>query len=221
MRLLICDDHVMLSEAFAELIAELGHVAFVCSNPDSALEAARGLNIDVCLMDLNFDSGESGIDAIAEITNSLPHVKVVVLSGFDDEDTIRAAREAGASGYICKSSSAMNVVDAVCNKAYDNYFVIRSDPVDDQASKANRKGSRFSIRSLTARELEVLEHLIDGASAAQIAMELQISYATARTHIQRILTKLGAHNRLEAVARANAQGVGGRSAPSTSSRRGG
>jgi DNA-binding NarL/FixJ family response regulator len=210
MRLLICDDHTMLSEALADLVSEQGHVAFVCSNPSRALEAIRQLEIDVCLMDLNFVSGESGMDAIVEIANTMPRIKIVVLSGFDDEETIREAREAGANGYICKSSSAMSVVEALCDVRDDNYFVIGADISDEEVPKREGKVSGFSVRSLTARELEVLEHLIDGASAAQIAMELEIAYATARSHIQRILTKLGAHNRLEAVAKANAQGVVGR-----------
>jgi DNA-binding NarL/FixJ family response regulator len=149
-------------------------------------------DIDVCLMDLTFP-GASGFDAIRAITASSPTTHVVVLSGSSTSE--ERALDAGATAFVVKDDDLERVIGVV--EHVHRHGVAPASPRGSSDPVTAGDGSRTH---LTAREQEVLERLVRGERTQAIAAGMGISYATARTHVQNVLHKLGVHSRLEAVA---------------------
>lgn len=218
MRVLVCDDHVMFAEALASWLWRRGCESFSCGNAQEAVRLAREVDLDLCLMDLAFPGGVGGVvDCISKIKADVPGLRVVVLSGVINTEVVNVAVAAGASGFICKASASSGIADAVIECLTTNTFFVLG-PTGWKAmpseTSAGQGASVVRPSVLTARERQVLDHLTNGQSAARIALALGITYATARSHVQSILTKLGAHNRLEAVAIAAARGLNAPPVPS-------
>jgi len=159
---------------------------------------------DVVLMDVRMP-GRDGIDATAEIVASLPDVRVLVLTTFDEDDHLYGALRAGASGFLLKNSSPEDLVRAV-------HLVAAGDAVLDPAVTA-RVMARVAagpatpapgrdesvIARLTEREKDVLALLTRGRTNAEIAGDLGVGEATAKTHVSRVLAKLAVRDRVQAV----------------------
>jgi two-component system nitrate/nitrite response regulator NarL len=204
MKVVICDDHRIFSEALSVVLAGRGWtVAGRASDAQETIALVRQHEPDVCLLDVHFPSG-SGVDCIGDILDASPDTKVVMLSGSADRETMARALAAGARGYATKGDDLDNVVDVIA-RVHDGEVVVRTgrQTVPEQPANGSRRGP-FAF--LTSREREVLEHLVRGQSTAVLADELQISYATARSHVQNVLMKLGVHSQLQAVAYAVANG---------------
>lgn len=210
MRILLCDDHTMFSEALAVVLGARGHHVVGCTiSPEEAIAVSREQPVDVCLLDLQFQSGTS-LPAIPELMAVSPQMKVVVLSATDDVHLLRAAVQAGAHGVAGKIDNIDNVV-AVAERVHAGEMVIA-----DRSLRAAVMGSANHVppspaqelaRFLTDREREVLQRLVQGESTALLAKNMGVRYSTARTHIQNVLTKLGVHSKLEAVAMAVNEGL--------------
>jgi DNA-binding NarL/FixJ family response regulator len=181
------------------------HVEVVAEVSDG-MEAARQVqrhHPDVALLSAHLDNG-GGIESTRRIKEIAPSCRVLIIDDKQSETALMAALEAGASGYLTKSSSSRDLLDSINSQ---NAAEVRVPPemhrtllaqllerLDQQAQIIEH------ITRLTPREREILSLLVGGASTKSIALRLVISPETARTHIQNILEKLGVHSRLQAVA---------------------
>jgi two-component system nitrate/nitrite response regulator NarL len=210
----------MFSEALSYLIRDRGHEAFVCSDPTTVFDLVHAMYVDVCVMELIFDGEEGGISWIRKIKAERREVRIVVLSGLSTEEAIEEARLAGADAFVAKGSNARSVLDVVCGARRDDSYLVEGPSqtwLPSIAARARtrtrtRNSTTIALDSLTVRERQVLNSLVAGASNSRIAQELGITYSTARSHVQRILTKLGVRSRLEAAAvlsasRSNPSGI--------------
>ncbi len=205
-RVLICDDHVVFAEAFALLLRRRGFDVVTCVDPIDAHDIVREHPVDVCLMDFSFPSGVDGIEATRRLRSEHPALAVVMLTGAARDDVSQAAGTAGASGFVSKTAGADVVIDSILRvNAGTGFFAESSETRQPRAKRAD--AGDLCLASLTSREAEVLARMVSGENAGVIAMNLGISYATARTHVQRVLVKLGAHSVVEAVAIAARQGL--------------
>ncbi|WP_253777490.1 response regulator [Goodfellowiella coeruleoviolacea] len=196
---MVVDDHPMWRDGVARDLTERGFdVRATAADAESAVRIARAVRPDVVLMDLNL--GEStGVDATLRITGELPNTRVLVLSASGEHGDVLEAVKAGASGYLVKSASVAELVEAVIRTAAGDavftpglaglvlgeYRRMAATPDDDQLPR------------LTERETEVLRLVAKGLTARQIASRLVISHRTVENHVQSTLRKLQLHNRVE------------------------
>ncbi|MGH9152797.1 MAG: LuxR C-terminal-related transcriptional regulator [Acidimicrobiales bacterium] len=197
-RVVICDGHKVFGEAMASVLAGHGYDVVACTGDlPSGLAAVARHGPDLYLVDLHFGGGTSGLDAVRR---SSPGTRIVVVSGTGDAGTV--ARAAGADGFVAKHRRLNDILDAIARVAAgEEVFHDPAPAVSRPRPPAGRREP--SLSALTGREREVLDRLVEGKGTAALALELGISYATARTHIQRLITKLGVHSKLEAVALVN------------------
>ena len=202
-RLLIVDDHRMFVDSLVRLLDEepdLGVVGFSYTIAD-AIRTIGTLRPDVVLLDYRVPDGDAP-ECIAQLREAAPSTRVLVMTGLTDEATLDAARKAGSHGIVTKDRAAQDLVESI-------RAVAAGGVVTQAATRSPRRASPrvAADRPLSAREREVLVELAAGRSTEEIASLLAISTVTVRNHIQRILPKLGAHSRLEAVALAIEAGV--------------
>jgi two-component system, NarL family, nitrate/nitrite response regulator NarL len=195
----------MVAEGLTEVLSATGHIEVVgCAGTVAdALRLAAQLAPDVVVMDYRLPDGD-GLAAAAAIRGRHPATAVVMVTASDHETLVTAAVEAGCSAYVTKDRAGREVVAAVETAA-------RGD-VAFPASVLARLLPRGTAAprqtgALTPREVEVLRLMADGRSSRDIADTLVLSVSTIRNHTQNILTKLGAHSRLEAVTIATRQGI--------------
>ena len=210
MRLLLCDDHVLLLEALAAALTARGHeVVATVADPSSVAEVARRLAPDVCILDISFPDGD-GIEAASEIATVAPDTKVLILSATYDPALVRAAFEVGALGFVQKDESLEEVLTAVRRLGEGEVAVdprlLRAAMREPRAAPAPARRS-VEAALLTPRETEVLVHLVAGDTTSEIGRALGVASSTARTHIQNVLIKLGVHSRLQAAAFAVRHGL--------------
>ena len=214
MRVLICDREAILAEALGSLLARNGCETMTCVDPGMAAEMMVRHDMEVCVTELDFGPALSGIEVIRAVKTAKPQATIVVLSSRSDPDLVEAAEAAGAKSFLCKTHST-GIADEIFDSLLRIGFVVRRCRRPFESTERVPEG----IRGLTRRELQVLEQLVNGHTAPVIARNLEVTYATARTYVQRVLDKLGVHTRLEAVALAASEGLlskelrGGGSAP--------
>ena len=200
MRLLICDDHRLFLEGLSMALTDNEHtVVATALDPDEAVEAAREQQPDVCLLDVSFPHA-NGLSAIARIHKESPDTKVVMLSGSINRSLVADAIAQGAQGFVGKDKPVGAILDAL-EMAYQGYLAV--DPLvlqDVLRPQAQNDDPLGKLKFLTEREWEALRCILDGLSTDQIADQLGVRPSTARTHVQSMLTKLGVHSRLQAVA---------------------
>ncbi|MEO6086994.1 MAG: response regulator transcription factor [Umezawaea sp.] len=196
---MVVDDHPLWRDGVARDLAERGFdVVATASDGASAMRIARAVRPNVVLMDLNL--GElSGVDATAMITGELPGTRVLVLSASGEHDDVLQAVKAGASGYLVKSASAEELVDAVNRTAVgDAVFTAGlAGLVLGEYRRMAATPDEEDKPQLTERETEVLRLVAKGLTARQIATRLVISHRTVENHVQSTLRKLQLHNRVE------------------------
>ncbi|MCE0764017.1 response regulator transcription factor [Pseudonocardia kujensis] len=207
---MVVDDHPIWREGVARDLGERG-LEVVATAPDAgaAVRIAPAVRPQVVLMDLNL--GEtSGVDAIAGIVGKLPDTRVLVLSASGEHADVLEALKAGATGYLVKSASAEELVDAVHRTA-------RGVPVftpglaglvlGEYRRLAQRPAGEPAVPALTERETEVLRQVAKGLTAKQIGERLVVSHRTVESHVQNTLRKLQLHNRSQLVRYALEQGL--------------
>jgi len=199
-RVLIADDHY---------IVRLGLTALVNTEPDmeviaEAADGAQALELfakcapDLALLDMRMPV-KNGIQTTLEIRNRFPAARILMLTAFDGDEEIRKALEAGAQGYVLKSSSGEKLIPAVRAVAAGQRWI--------PAEVAVRLASRNSFEKLTARELQVLQELAKGLANKEIAEVLRITEHTVKDHLKSILGKLRVADRTEAVTTAVQRGI--------------
>jgi NarL family two-component system response regulator LiaR len=207
-RVLITDDHAIVRKGIRALLATEPdiEVAGEAGDGQDAIAKAHGLRPDVILMDLVMP-GTDGLEAIRHIANHQPEIRILVLTSFDGDDKVFPAIEAGALGYLLKDSGPEELVKAihqVCRGESSLHPSIARKLLRELASSQDRRSARDL---LTKRELDVLRLVAQGHSNREIADRLIISEATVRTHVSKILAKVGLSNRTQAALYALKQGL--------------
>lgn len=201
--LVVADDQATVREALAVMLDLAEDVSVVATATDGAqaVEAAERHRPDVLLMDLNMPV-MSGVEATARIHSAVPGTAVLVLTTFDDDESILAALQAGASGYLTKDADRTTILRAVrvaaegqtvlAPEVQRRLLALASGPA--RPAPPEDRGAH-----LTAREQEILALIGEGLRNRQIATRLVISEATVKTHINNLFAKADLHSRADAV----------------------
>jgi DNA-binding NarL/FixJ family response regulator len=206
-RLLICDDHRLLTDALVSLVATdpgLELVADPVDNGYDAVELCRTHHPDVAMMDIEMPGDIDGLEATRRIRQVSPKTRVVVVSGHQRPTVMVEAIEAGAAGFLDKNTAFDDLMSTVRAAAAGEVLVdpaVLAELLPRLAAErraADDAEKRLGL--LTPREREVLGLMAEGCRSDAIAARLFISPPTVRTHAQNILSKLGVHSQLEAVA---------------------
>jgi DNA-binding NarL/FixJ family response regulator len=210
-RLLIADDHPAYRRGLELMLAGRAEIEIVgeADSGKRALELAASLAPDVILMDIRMP-GLDGIEATRRLTRSGSTAAVVVLTMFEDDDSVFAAMRAGARGYLLKDAEQDEIERAIRAAAAGGAIFgpeIAQRVIAHFASGSGSIGAAFP--SLTEREREVLERVAGGKGNATIAHELMISLKTVRNHVSNIFTKLQVSDRSQAIVKAREAGLGG------------
>lgn len=210
-RVLLVDDHPLFLDGMRAMVGRVGWAEVVgeAGEAEAALSLALDLQPDVVVMDLQLPNG-SGIDATRSITSALPNTAVLVLTMFDDDDSIFAATRAGARGYLLKGSSRDEVLRALASVAAGEAVfgpgVARR--VLRYFGDLGQLGRLEPLPSLTAREREILVLMAAGKRNAEIAAALFLSPKTVRNNVSNIFSKLHVADRAAAIIRARDAGLG-------------
>ena len=209
-RVLVVDDHPVWRDGVRADLDSSGRAVVVAEAPDGgeAIQQARETMPDVVLMDLNLPTVR-GVDAIRRIVEESPHVKVLVLSATGEEADVLEAVKVGASGYLLKSATAGEIVDAVARvRAGEPVFSANlAGLVLGEFRRMSGAVARCSEPGLTPRETEVLKLVAKGYTYREIADKLFISVKTVQNHVQNILTKLQLSKRYELMRYAIKRGL--------------
>jgi DNA-binding NarL/FixJ family response regulator len=209
-RVVLADDHPAFLRGLATMLAESDEVEVVgtATDGEAAVTAVRELLPDVVVMDLHMPRLD-GVEATARVRRLAPGTAVLVLTMHDDDASLRAALQAGASGYLLKEAGGPEVLRALAGVAAGEAVFGRglAPRVLDRVAAAPAPATA-ALPELTARELEVLDLLARGRSNGQIAAALFLSAKTVRNHVSNILVKLGVPDRHAAAERAIAAGLG-------------
>jgi DNA-binding NarL/FixJ family response regulator len=202
-RVVLVEDHDMVAEAMTLAMQRADDIEIVARARSiaTALAEVRRCAPDVVLLDRRLPDGD-GIDAIGRLT-AAGAGRVLVLTGEATASVAARVAEAGGAGLVLKSSGLDELEDAV-RRVADGEAVFGAEFL---AGVLNRLTGRTPSATLTARERQTLGHLADGASTAEIADRLGVAHNTVRNHVQRVLEKLGARSKLEAVAIARREGM--------------
>jgi DNA-binding NarL/FixJ family response regulator len=196
---MVVDDHPIWRDGVARDLSERGfEVRATAADADAAVRIAKAVRPDVVLMDLNLGE-ESGVTATGHITGELLETRVLVLSASGEHADVLEAVKAGASGYLLKSASVEELVDAVTRTASgDAVFTpgLAGLVLGEYRRLAADPEPRNQPR-LTDRETDVLRLVAKGMTARQIATKLVLSHRTVENHVQSTLRKLQLHNRVE------------------------
>ena len=213
-RVLLVDDQALFREGLETLLSIHKDIQVVgqASNGQEAIDLALKLRPGVILMDMQMPV-LNGVGATRRLKGLLPDCRVIVLTTFDDKETIFDALRAGAVGYLLKDVGSAQLAESIRRTARGESIL---DP--SVAAKVVAEFSRVSSLvtatnsevlpdPLSEREIEVLRLVTVGMSNREIAEKLIISAGTAKTHIHNLCGKLGAHNRTEAAMRARELGL--------------
>jgi NarL family two-component system response regulator LiaR len=201
-RILIADDHFVVRQGLATLLAPRNGMEVVgaAATGSEAVELAATLAPDVILMDMVMPEMD-GVTAIVHIRQQNPQARILVLTSFGEREQVAAAVRAGALGYLLKDSSPDELFDAIRSVHRGNLHIpqalarelLQAPPPPGAAATAALDRAAF-----TARELEVLRLLAQGKSNREIGEALYIGATTVRSHVSSILLKLNVDNRTQA-----------------------
>ena len=204
-RVLVCDDHVIVREGLKRLIETAGDivVAGEAGSGEEAVETVSRVHPDVVLMDIRLP-GMDGVATTAVIREKFPSTRILALSTFVDDDLIFGALRAGAHGYLAKDVEPERLFDAIRSVAASKsimsdevvnrlvHRIVTGHPLDPRPGSA--------LERLTAQERVVLRLVAEGLTNQDIADSLCLSIKTVKSHLSNIFAKLDVHNRAQAVA---------------------
>jgi DNA-binding NarL/FixJ family response regulator len=209
-RVLVVDDHDLLRAGLATVLGVDPDIEVVGEAADgtAAVRMAAELDPDVVLMDVEMPGGD-GITATARIAHECPRSRVLVLTTFDLDDYVLGALRAGASGFLLKTTPPRELTAAVRSCAAGEMTLgptVIARLVDTYVARPATTALPV-LANLTARETEVLRVMARGLSNAEIGAELYLAETTVKTHVARILHKLGVRDRVQAVVLAHDSGM--------------
>ncbi|MBK9344414.1 MAG: response regulator transcription factor [Dehalococcoidia bacterium] len=210
-RVLLVDDHAVIRQGLKMLLESRPEIEVVadCENGREALLAVERLRPDVVLMDVVMP-GLNGIEATRQIRKASSSTRVVILSGFVDEEQITGALRNGASGYLVKNSDVSELVLAIqtVHRGNQYYSAALSEGFDipELQLQARRPEQKTGVDTLTAREREVLQLIAEGHTNSRIAEELVVSVKTVEAH-KAHMDKLKAKSRTDLIRYALKRGI--------------
>jgi len=196
-RVVIADDHNVVRKGIRDLLSDEDDIDVVgeARNGQEAVDLASALKPDVVVMDIAMPE-LSGVEATRQIRASIPSVRVLVLTAYEDDPYIYSLLDAGAAGYILKTAESREIVRAVRTTAAGQSAI---DPAVAPRLIARLVQPAPSGDTLTERELDVLRRAARGLTNKQIGADLAISDRTVQNHLANIYAKLGVASRTEAV----------------------
>ena len=204
----IADDHEVVRRGIRSLLLTIEDIEVVgeAATGDDAVAIATELVPDVVLLDLQMPGGH-GLDATRQITTVLPSVAVVILTMYEDADSIDAALRAGARGYLLKGASQDDVVQAI-RAAARGHVILGPGAAERLLDRLNtRAAGSVVFPQLTDRERDVLSLVANGQNNTAIGQALHLAPKTIANHVSNILTKLQIADRAEAIVAARRAGL--------------
>ncbi len=197
-RLLIADDHTFYREGVRAMLQGLPEIEVIgeAVDGDEAIASAESLQPDVILMDIKMP-GINGIEATRRILHASPHIKTLIVTMFEDDDSVFAAMRAGARGYLVK---AVYRGEAIFSPAIAQRMI-------HYFSALPQSASAIAFPDLTEREREILYLIAQGKNNTAIAHHLTISLKTVQNHVSNIFSKLQVADRAQAIVRARDAGL--------------
>ncbi len=197
----IVEDSEILRRGLATLLNDTPdlHCRSTCADGEEALQRLPADAPDIVLMDIRLP-GMSGIECVARLAARLPKVRILMLTAYEDSEDIFQSLAAGAHGYLVKSTTPEQLLDAVREVAAGG------SPISGSVARKmvdffRTQPAAGGFAALAPREREVLKLLADGCPYKEIAAAMQVSLGTVRTYIERIYEKLHVHNRTDAVVK--------------------
>ena len=212
LHILLVDDHVLFRKGVDAVLATRPEIEVVGEADDGlqAIDLARQTMPDVILMDINMPNCD-GLEATRRIKGEMPHVKVVMLTVSDEDKNLFEAIKAGAQGYLIKDLKPdllFEMLDVLARGETPLSSAMATKILQEfQAPDQSTGDVQQVVEPLTAREIEVLELIVEGQSNKEIAEALVISESTVKNHLRNILEKLHLRNRIQAAVYAVRQGL--------------
>lgn len=208
-RIVIADDHPLFRKGMRTLLAGVPEVTLIgeAENGDEAVALTTDFQPDIVLMDLQMP-GRSGVQATRDILDICPMTKILVVTLFDDDDSVFLALRAGAHGYVLKDTDEEEMIRAI--RAVANGEAIFSPAIATRVLayfSSPRRGNPEAFPTLTDRERDILGFIAKGRNNAAIARELSLSPKTAANHVSNVFGKLHVADRAEAIVRAREAGL--------------
>ena len=205
-RVLIADDHTLFRRGLVSLLNETGEfmVAGEAGNGPEAVQLAAALRPDVVLMDVHMPGG-GGVEAVEQLSKTSPALPVIMLTVSDTDADLIGAIRAGAKGYFLKNAETEELYTAL-RKAVSGQAVLDPALTDRLFRHVAQTSLPGEAAPLSFRETEILQLIAAGCTNREIAIRLSVSENTIKTHVARILEKLGTTNRTEAAALARQRG---------------
>jgi DNA-binding NarL/FixJ family response regulator len=210
LRILIADDHPLFRHGIREFLNLSPDIQVVgeAMSGEEAMNQAEALDPDLILMDVNMP-GVNGVEATRRILHTSPHIRILIVTMFEDDATVFAAMRAGARGYILKDAEKENILRAI--QAVATGEAIFSPTIATRLieffSTQSSTLPKDIFPSLTERERQILQLIARGKSNAEIARELSLSPKTVYNYVSNILSKLQVADRAQAIIRAREAGV--------------
>lgn len=204
-RVLIADDHPLILEGLWSLLERQEGIEVVgkASDGPEAVDLALELEPDVILMDIRMP-GQDGVEATRRIRHASPHIRVIILTVYEDDASIFSAIKAGACGYILKDVDTDQLIDSIRRAARGESLIhpAIAARVLEEFTRLTREQDRMApdlFQQLTKREVEILHLLAEGLSNKEIAFRLSISEKTVKNHLSSIFSKLQVNDRMQAL----------------------
>jgi NarL family two-component system response regulator LiaR len=197
-RVLLVDDHEMVRLGVSSYLSIQSDVEVVgeAENGEDGYEKAMALRPDVILMDLVMEVMD-GIESTKKILKEWPEARILIVTSFIDDEKVYPAIEAGASGYLLKTSTAHEIANAI-RKTYNGERVLEPEVTTKMMEQLSNRNRHVLHEELTNREQEILLLIAQGMSNQEIADELFITLKTVKTHVSNILAKLEVEDRTQA-----------------------
>jgi DNA-binding NarL/FixJ family response regulator len=210
LRIVVADDHTVVQEGLRALLSAVDGYELVetVGTGTDAVRAAVTLRPDVVVMDIQMP-GMTGIEATHEIARVAPDVAVLMLTMFEDDESVFAAMRAGALGYVLKGAAPADMIRAIASVAAGEAIFGTGVAQRALAYLTRPRSDTAAFPELTAREREVLGLIAAGLNNAAIAARLGLAANTVSNHISNIFAKIQVASRAEAIVRAREAGLGG------------
>ena len=213
-RVVLVDDHAMVRQGIRDRLTKEADISVVgeAETKDTGIALVEELQPDVVVLDIRLRQ-DSGIEVAKKLRHDFPNVKILILSAYDYDQYVRALARIGVDGYISKENSQEELVQAIREVVSGGAVltprvaskVMRA--MSEQPSSVTPPTGAQQIDELTLREIEVLELMREGMRNQSIADHLAISPRTVESHVARIMAKLGAASRTEAIRTATEVGL--------------
>ena len=210
-RVLLADDHTLFRKGIRTLLEQIQDIEVVgeAASGREVVTQARELVPDVILMDIRMPE-ITGIEATREILQENPHIGVILVTMFDDPESVFSGMRAGARGYVLKEAEPeelLRAIEAACRGEIILCPIIAQKVLQHFGRETTRQQPQLRYEQLTQRELGVLQLATEGLTNKEIAARLVISEKTAKNHIANIFSKLQVNDRTQAVLYALREGL--------------